>query len=114
MTYTKVILVVVFLSTAAFAKAQDNLSPEKVVELTELHQSIRGTYQIQLDGIRKQVALTLSMVEQIDAARSETEITYLPYSAQIRILILPRQTIRAKDFKPIKSVSHKYTNEPVY
>ena len=114
MTYTKVILVVVFLSTAAFAKAQDNLSPEKVVELTELHQSIRGTYQIQLDGIRKQVALTLSMVEQIDAARSETEITYLPYGTKIRILILPRQTIKAKDFKSIKSVSHKYTNEPAY
>jgi hypothetical protein len=114
MTYIRVILVVGFLTTSALVKAQDNLPAEKAIELTQLHQSIRGTYQIQLDGIRKQFALTLSMIEQIDAARSETEITFLPYGDQIRILILPRQTISAKDFKPIKSVSYKFTNGALY
>ena len=114
MTYVKVILFVGLFLTAAFTHAQDNLSPEKATELTELHQSIRGTYQIQLDGIRKQVALTLTMVEEIDAARSETKITFLYYGSQIRILILPKQTINAKGFKAIKSVTHQFTNEPAY
>jgi len=114
MTYTKVILFVVFLLTAAFVKAQDNLSPEEVQRLTELHQSIRGTYQIQTNGLRKQSALDLKMVEQIDAARNESEITFIEYGPNRRILILPRQTIEAKDFKPIKLLSYKFTDEPAY
>lgn len=114
MTYTKVILVVAFLFTAAFTKAQENLTPEKILELTELNQSIIGTYQIQMVGTRKQVSLHLSMVEQIEAARSETEITFLPYGPQRRILILPRQTIEAKGFMPIKTVSYSYSDEPAY
>jgi len=112
MTYVKVICVVVFLFTAAFTQAQDNLPAEKVSELTELHRQIRGTFQIQIEGTRKQQALTLSMVEQIENARSETEITFIPFGSQHRILILPRQTIEADGFKPIKLLSYSYTDEP--
>jgi len=114
MTYIRAILVVGLLTTSALVMGQVNLPAAKAIELTQLHQSIRGTYQIQLDGIRKKVALTLSTIEKIDATRSETEITFLPYDKQIRILILPIETINAKDFKPVKPVSYKYTNEAVY
>ena len=114
MTYVKVILVVVFLATAAFATAQDNLSPEKITELTELHQSIIGTYQIQLNGSRKQVSLKLLMVEKIVAARSAAEITFIPYGPDQRIMILPFQTIEAPGFIAVKPISHFYTDGPAY
>ncbi|MBL4577343.1 MAG: hypothetical protein JKX74_02660 [Flavobacteriales bacterium] len=112
MTYTKVIAVVVFLLAAAFAQAQDDLSPEKVRELTELHQKIRGTFQIQHKDSRGQPSYQLSLVEKIEAARSDTEITFIPYGSGRRILILPRQVIEAKDFEPIKLFSYSFTDEP--
>ena len=115
MTYTKVILVVVvFLSTAAFAKAQDNLSPEKVVELTELHENIIGTYQIQVNARRMQPAIELSTIEDIQRLRSDTEITFLILSPEIRILILPKSTIESKGFQPPQRISYRYTDEPAY
>jgi len=114
MTYTKVILCLVFLLTVAFTQAQDNLSPEKAKELIELHQSIKGTYQIQLDGIRKQQSLDLKMVEKIEAARLEAKITFISNGPNSRILILPKKTIKARGFKPIKPVSYTYSDEPAY
>ena len=112
MTYAKVIFFVVFFLTAAFVQAQDNLAPEEVRRLTELHQAIRGTYQIQLKASRAQQSIELIMLDQIEANRSETEITFIPYGPNKRILILPRSMIEAKNFKPIKLISYSYIDEP--
>ena len=112
MTYHKVIFCLLFLLTAAFTNAQDKLSPERVKELTELHQSIRGTFQIQTNGTRNMRSMHLTLVERIEKVRSDTEITFINFNDESRVVILPRKTIEAADFKPIPSNAIIYDDDP--
>ena len=108
MTYHRVIFCFVFLLTAAFTMAQDNLSTEKVRELTELHQSIRGTYQIQMKVARLQPAIPLTLAQEIEDARTDLDTTYIDYCKGYRVMVLPRSIILAKDFLPVEQISGMY------
>ena len=105
MIASRAILGFSFLLIAAPSFGQEGLQPEKVVALTKLQKEIRGTYQIQMLGTRKQPVIPLELIQQIENNRKENEVSYINYCSDYRIMVLPRNIISSESFIPVKPIT---------
>lgn len=111
MILPRAILWSVFLLVYTYAFAQEGLRPEEVMRLSKLQKEIRGTYQIQMLGTRKQPAVPLELIQQIENNRKENEVSYINYCSDYRIMVLPRNRISSDSFIPIQPITFISLNE---
>jgi hypothetical protein len=103
--------------TVTHVMAQSNVAPsprtaEQEVKMEKLRNQWNekvGTFQIQIVNSRSSPQVNVVIIEEIEAARKEHEVTYIPFQDNIRIMILPRETIEQRDF--IKVELFKYIEE---
>lgn len=100
------LLILFFCVQAKLVLAQQNLSKEKVKELSELSKRIEGTYQVQIINSRELAAIELQLMEIIENKRVENDTVYYQIKPNIRVLILPKKVIEKADFKAIEMTIH--------
>ncbi len=68
-----------------------------------------GTFQIQIVNTRINPQIDVSVIEQIEQARKEEQINYIPLGDNIRVMILPKSEINKADYKKLDP--YKYIAE---
>ena len=84
--------------------AQSNLSESKVEELTKSGVYIEGTYQIQMIDTRALPTVELSLYKIIEEKRNINKTVYHYLNSNMRIMILPQETIEKSDFIGIERI----------
>lgn len=56
-------------------------------------------------GTRKQPAVPLTLIQQIENNRKENEVSYINYCSDYRIMVLPRNRISSESFIPVKPIT---------
>ncbi|MFP5471585.1 MAG: hypothetical protein ACLGGV_08300, partial [Bacteroidia bacterium] len=64
------------LISAQSTKQKEELSKERIEQISQLNQQFEGTYQIQMIDTRKQPALPFDLVERVNAVRKQNEETF--------------------------------------
>jgi len=75
-------------------------------DLAALHQSLAGTWQIQMVGTRSQPMIPFDLVERVAAIRAKKDVQYFYIDPQIRIMVLPYEQIYSPDFKPVNRIAY--------
>lgn len=70
-------------------------------EMQEKWTASLGTFQFQVIDVRTQPAIHISIIEKIEAARSEDKDVYLPFIDDIRIYVPSKNKIAQKEFKKL-------------
>jgi len=91
---------------STLSSAQADLSTEKVHELQELKSNLEGTYQIQMIDSRALPTIQLSLFEEIQNKRSQTNDTFIELSGNCRVFIPSHQEIESSTFKPLEYVTY--------
>ena len=94
-----------------FSYSQSTLSEQQVIEYTILSQELEGTYQIQMIDTRSLPTTPLSIFPMIRDARTSSSVTYIEYSENMRIMVLPLNIIESKDFVPVKKITYINSSE---
>jgi hypothetical protein len=84
--------------------SQVNLTDEEAASYSERFNQAGGTYQIQIIDSREKPAIQISLIDQIDAARKENDVTYISVKENIRIKVLPLSVINAPNFTAVERI----------
>lgn len=79
--------------------------------LMTLLNKLEGTYQFQVLNSRDKTEIPLYLMDTIEAKRSQTDVVYLPYKNNVRIMILPYSVINKKGFVPVQRIANVYTEK---
>ena len=99
-------ILLIMLTTSLGIFAQEDLSKEEVELYTQMTHQAAGTYQFQMVNTRDLPTVPLSIIKQIEENRDVNEVVYYQYSEKMRIMILPKNTIKAEGFIPIESIKY--------
>ena len=80
-------------------------------ELRDKWSKAKGTFQVQVIGVRLKPQIHISIVYEIERARKKETDTYIEYSENIRIYIPSRSKINQKDFEPLEYITYVNLNE---
>ena len=84
--------------------AQSNLTDSEVDYLIELGATLEGTYQIQMIDTRALPTAELSLYKIIEEKRNINKTVYHYLNSNMRIMILPQETIEKSDFIGIERI----------
>ena len=84
--------------------AQSNLTDSEVDYLIELGSNLEGTYQIQMIDTRALPTVELSLYNIIEEKRSLNKTIYHYLNSNMRIMILPQETIKNSDFIGVERI----------
>lgn len=102
----KRILLFSFLLICFAGYSQDEKAKKETERLIELNRKMEGTFQIQIFDSREKPTFQLSVLDEINQKRGSTETNYIWLKSNVRILILPKNDIDKKEFKPVERVKY--------
>lgn len=89
--------------------SQQKFSKEEISEIHQLNKKFEGTYQVQVVNSRNQVALPFDLIKTIEKERKQSQEVFYKIDDNIRIRILPRNTINNRGFAKLEKL--KYITE---
>ena len=82
--------------------SSQNWSEEQKKIVRDKWNAAQGTFQFQIVNSRVRPQIDVAIIEQILEKRQLSELFYLPYTENVRILILPQSELNSPDFKPLE------------
>lgn len=85
---------------------QNDPSKNDTIDYTALSDKLYGTYQIEMIDTRTLPSFRAELLLLIEEKREEDVVVYHNVSEKMRIKILPKSTINAANFEPIKRINY--------
>lgn len=82
--------------------AQEELSKEDAQKYATMFNNAGGTYQFQIIDSREKLTIPFSFIQQIEDARDEDEIVYIPFKENVRVMILPKNAIISGNYEALE------------
>ena len=82
--------------------AQEDLSAKEVANYKAMHNKAAGTYQIQIINTSQIPAIPLSIIQVVEDNRHLSDTTYVDYSLNMRIMILPKNLVNSRKYSSLK------------
>ena len=95
-----------FLVVIQQSHSQSNLTDSEVDYLIELGVTLEGTYQIQMIDTRALPTVELSLYKIIEEKRNLNKTVYHYLNSNMRIMILPQETIQNSDFISLERIKY--------
>lgn len=81
---------------------QDNLSKSDAEKYATMFNDAGGTYQFQIIDSREKLTIPFSFILQIEEARDEKEVVYIPFKENVRVKILPKNLIISGNYEALE------------
>lgn len=107
MIYKNIICVLILLCTVSINSfSQNTKHSNDSINYEALSEKLMGTYQIEMIDTRSLPSFPAELLILIEEKRDENRIIYHKVSHMMRIKILPKSMIKAKNFKPVERISY--------
>tara|TARA_R100000951_G_scaffold90347_1_gene78588 strand:- start:153 stop:500 length:348 start_codon:yes stop_codon:yes gene_type:complete len=107
MFYKSFICITLFAYSLSFNLfSQENANLNDSINYEELSAKLEGTYQIEMIDTRSLPSFPAELLLIIEDKRDDNNIIYHRVSDVMRVKILPRSIINAKDFKPVERINY--------
>lgn len=89
------------------AQERDNYKAKVESErLMSLYHKLEGTYQVQVIDSREKVAFPLTILDSVVNTRDLNQTKYIWLKSNVRLMILPYNTINKKGFTPLSQTAY--------
>ena len=99
-----IILLTCSIPTNLFSQENTNLNDS--ISYEDLSKKLEGTYQIEMIDTRSLPSFPAELLLIIEDKRDDNNIVYHKVSDVMRVKILPRSIINAKNFKPVERINY--------
>jgi hypothetical protein len=99
------LFIVLLFCTAVKSQSDGTFKAEPLTQAQEFPK--KGTYQIILKPGMDKIEIPNSTLFEVERIRNKTQITYIQYSENVKIKILPQSIISSPGFIPVEEYAYE-------